>query len=145
MIMDCGHTMCLSCTEQITSRAGNCPVCRHEITGVARNYALLDFCQDKEDWAQSLRVATCCTEEIPEALKPFSRLLVLHLRGKSVADEVSRLMLDYDMDEILSWVSVLKLSESEEMKLLTHISKESRNIDFLKKYDAGWLVQYLPS
>jgi len=94
---------------------------------------------------ESLRFATGCLEDIPEELKPFSRLLVLHLRHKSIKDELSRLMLHFNTDTILSWISVLKLPDDEEIRILEHISRETRNMDFLDDYNAKFLIQYLPS
>ena len=148
VLQPCGHGLCKDCIDEYITVRGNvtCPSCRAMIEHHTINFDLNTICSESSDsWKELLMEALSekpdLTVTISDDLMPVAGLIRKRLtNNRDIQQELVTLVRQCTEDDVYSWVEALKFSP--DWFVDRRVASLLRQYAFLKKHEAGWLLEY---
>ena len=149
VLQPCSHGLCKQCAEEYIVRRDNssCPTCRATILRHTVNYDLKEMCtQSLEGWKEELMESLCKTPGIPvtieDSILPVAQLIVNRVNlNRNIHDALVTLVRNTNPEDAYSWVDALQFPSDWEVE--RKLSKLLRHHEFLDKYSAGWVLEFI--
>ena len=148
ILQPCAHGLCKICIEEYITVRGNvtCPTCRGTVQNHVLNYDLNSICSGSfESWKELLMEALSekpnLTITISDDLMPVAGLIRKRVTGnRDVHQDLVTLVRHCDDDTVYSWIDALRFPSDWHVD--RKIAALLRHHNFLKKHEAGWLLEY---
>lgn len=148
ILQPCSHGLCKLCIDEYITVRGSvtCPTCRTIIEKHTINYDLNTICSGafdswKELLMESLSEKPDLTVTISDDLMPVAGLIRKRLmKNRDIQGELVTLVRHCTDDEVYSWIDALNFPS--DWYVDRRVAALIRHHSFLKKYEAGWLLEY---
>ena len=149
ILQPCSHGLCKLCADEyiIRRESTSCPTCRATILRHTVNYDLKEMCtKSLEGWKEVLMESLCKTPgidvTIEDSILPAAQIIVNRITGnRNVHESLVTLVRNSSTDDAFGWVDALQFPTDWEVE--RKLSKLIRHHEFLEKYSAGWVLEFI--
>lgn len=149
ILQPCSHGMCKRCIDEyITERENSsCPVCRSTILRHTVNYDMKELCsQELHGWKEvlmrCLQTKPNVQVQIQDSILPIASLLVKRISGnRDVHDSIVTMVRNMEAEDVYGWIDALQFPQDWAVE--RQATKLIRHKDFLDKYNASWVLEYV--
>jgi hypothetical protein len=148
ILQPCAHGLCKLCIEEYVNVRGSttCPTCRAVIEQHTINFDLNSICSARlESWKEllmeSLSEKPNLTVTISDDLMPVAGLIRKRVsNNRDIHKDLVTLVRHCEDDTVYSWIDALQFPTDWYVdRKIAHLI---RHHTFLKKHEAGWLLEY---
>lgn len=124
-----------------------CPTCRATILRHTVNYDLKEVCTKTLDgWKEELMESLCTTPgigvTIEDSLLPAAQIIVNRItNNRNFHESLVTLVRNSSTDDAFNWVEALQFPSDWEVE--RKLSKLIRHHEFLEKFSAGWVLEFI--